>query len=1846
MNFLKDLFNQKKNTASSTEPVATIRNEASNPKVVPKGHIYAITETPNINELSDQSKNRFPEKVLEMLMRAGWYEGRKIDVTKQLERYKEAGFETFDILPKFLEEFDKITFQKYSTFQNEKYHALRGEDYGQSRYNYFDAEKAISINKTQHDRHSARYKAIAKAIKEKFVPIGQDQYQNIFFLTESGKIYGNGWYSLKRLGVTIDEGVSHLIHNDWNTCELSVINQDLDILSTDEIISKGEYCENEPDIKDFEANAINSGRTNYIRYSKYSNGNIKHYYHISANETSSALNRKYTYKVTYYESGKLKTYTITKVNDKNIKTYEWYIHGEIKSIIEYSNNNYITYINYAENGAFIERISEEKKYLGNYVQAKHKTSRNGTGAINAIKELIKKFDNSLNKKSEQITSTQAEKAVESIDTAKEVENTNTVKANETTQAVKAVESTDTAKAVENTNTVKANEATHVVKTVEDTNTVKTTKATSSVKTTKTPDITKLSDESKKRFSEQAMEMLSLAGWYEGRKTDVAQQLEYYKKSGFETFDILPKFLEEFGQLYLKSYSTFRMEKSYEAKGEYYKPMSHYFDAERAVQCKKDEYATPLAQCKAIADAIKEKCVPIGQTQYKNIIFLTESGKIYEDAYSLRRLGVTIDEGISCIINDSQNSCKLCILNQDLGILSNDEIISNGKYSENEPDIKDFEMNVIDSGKKDHIIYSKYSNGNIKHYYQITSEITNNTTDYQYVYKVEYYESGKLKAYTFTPVKLNHMHTYEWYENGEIKSVIDYYRNEVIAYKNYDENGAFIKKEIKHKKYSSSDFYNQKKDKASNQNTATQAVKTTETPDTTKLSDESKKRFSEDVLELLLFAGWYEGRKIDVTKQLEYYKECGFETFDILPKFLEEFDQLSLTTFFDYKQKKKQALTDEEYRKGIFDKFDALAPMHLKKHDYEELMSRYKAVADAIKEKCVPIGKDRANYHIFLSESGKLYRISSSPIRLGVTIEEGISCIIDIDRTNSCKVSILNQELDILSEGEITSIGEYSDNEPDIKDFEINSIALCKSNSFKTNHIIYSKHNNGNIKYYYQLTSTILNNIINFRYVYKVTFYKSGKLKSYTETMVNKTNITTYEWYEHGEIKSIIEYDNNKRITYKNYAENGAFIDKKNKSTKYSNSDFYNQEQAKKEDKSTATLAKKEIYTPSTDNLSDESKNRFSKKTLEILLRAGWYEGRKIDVTTQLEYYKKCDFETFDILPKFLEEFDKLYFKKYDVFQIEQRHESRGEKYKAKAYSYFDATKNRHMTQYEYYTGIDQCMAISETVKEKCVPIGQDQSNNTIFLTESGKIYLNGHFPKRLGSTIDEGINSLIDNDYNSYDSRILNQDLGILSADVIVAKGKKSGYEPEIKDFEITVINLGKKNYIMYSTYSNGNIKHYYQYKTHVQRFMEYKYVYKVTFYESGKLKSYTETKVNSTDITTYEWYEHEALKSVIEYHRNNSIICKSYDKNGDFIDRTSKKEQYITNDVYLKREADKKPDALVFYTDKAIKSKIVPKGHKYAIDEIPDTSKLSAKSKQRFPKTVLQMLMRVGWYEGRKIDVTSQLKRYEQCGFEIFDILPKFLEEFDKLYFCSYRTFNSYRDAKLKNEYTYDSPTRDYFDAEKAMYIDEKRFNTPEKIKTIANSVQYTDLAEEIKERFVPIGQAYMNLYLTESGKMYMDVGPLERIGVTIEEGITHLIDSTRGGCPAYIINKDLHILSADEITAKGEYSDDEPDIEVFNNIFAEKKDYIMYSKYNNGNIKHYYQLITHEDTFHKYQPVTKVTYYESGKLKSYTRTTVGEKDTSTYEWHENGEIKSIINYGNAGRSHRKFDENGAFIC
>lgn len=94
-------------------------------------------------------------KTIEVLKNSGWYEGRKIDITENLEFLKERGFEVFESARKFMEEFGELKINveknrkdgttkvsKHSTCIKETIGVLKASNFGLDRYT---REKAMLI---------------------------------------------------------------------------------------------------------------------------------------------------------------------------------------------------------------------------------------------------------------------------------------------------------------------------------------------------------------------------------------------------------------------------------------------------------------------------------------------------------------------------------------------------------------------------------------------------------------------------------------------------------------------------------------------------------------------------------------------------------------------------------------------------------------------------------------------------------------------------------------------------------------------------------------------------------------------------------------------------------------------------------------------------------------------------------------------------------------------------------------------------------------------------------------------------------------------------------------------------------------------------------------------------------------------------------------------------------------------------------------------------------------------------------------------------------------------------------------------------------------------------------------------------------------------------------------------------------------------------------------------------------------------------------------------------------------------------------------------------------------------
>ncbi len=61
-----------------------------------------------------------------------------------------------------------------------------------------------------------------------------------------------------------------------------------------------------------------------------------------------------------------------------------------------------------------------------------------------------------------------------------------------------------------------------------------------------------------------------------------------------------------------------------------------------------------------------------------------------------------------------------------------------------------------------------------------------------------------------------------------------------------------------------------------------------------------------------------------------------------------------------------------------------------------------------------------------------------------------------------------------------------------------------------------------------------------------------------------------------------------------------------------------------------------------------------------LRKSGWYPGRKVDISDQIEFWESHGYQTFDAAVKFMEEFGKLHIANKYIFTLmnsyhEERH---------------------------------------------------------------------------------------------------------------------------------------------------------------------------------------------------------------------------------------------------------------------------------------------------------------------------------------------------------------------------------------------------------------------------------------------------------------------------------------------------------------------------------------------------------------------------------------------------------------
>lgn len=116
----------------------------------------------------------------------------------------------------------------------------------------------------------------------------------------------------------------------------------------------------------------------------------------------------------------------------------------------------------------------------------------------------------------------------------------------------------------------------------------------------------------------------------------------------------------------------------------------------------------------------------------------------------------------------------------------------------------------------------------------------------------------------------------------------------------------------------------------------------------------------------------------------------------------------------------------------------------------------------------------------------------------------------------------------------------------------------------------------------------------------------------------------------------------------------------------------------------------------------------SNKTIEVLKRAGWYEGRKIDITENLKFLEERGFYVLDSAKSFMEEFGEL---KINVEEILKDGTKSISKHTTCIKETVGILDNRHFNLDKHYN------------REKVMVIGALYDFGTdLYISESGRIF--------------------------------------------------------------------------------------------------------------------------------------------------------------------------------------------------------------------------------------------------------------------------------------------------------------------------------------------------------------------------------------------------------------------------------------------------------------------------------------------------------------------------------------------
>lgn len=114
-----------------------------------------------------------------------------------------------------------------------------------------------------------------------------------------------------------------------------------------------------------------------------------------------------------------------------------------------------------------------------------------------------------------------------------------------------------------------------------------------------------------------------------------------------------------------------------------------------------------------------------------------------------------------------------------------------------------------------------------------------------------------------------------------------------------------------------------------------------------------------------------------------------------------------------------------------------------------------------------------------------------------------------------------------------------------------------------------------------------------------------------------------------------------------------------------------------------------------------------------LRKAGWYPGRKVDISDQIECWESHGYETFDAAVKFMEEYGKLHINdKYIFTLMNSLHEDYRTTFVTEILEFYDEYDERDKFEFNLF-GI---------AKEKILPVIKFDGGACEFTGESGVFY--------------------------------------------------------------------------------------------------------------------------------------------------------------------------------------------------------------------------------------------------------------------------------------------------------------------------------------------------------------------------------------------------------------------------------------------------------------------------------------------------------------------------------------------